>query len=151
MKLRPVDPATTKPPVDPAASGTTVAIVEDDAETLAYAARTLRQLGIATLTFGSFRPAQAAIEQGWRFDVLLTDLHLGPGRSGWDLAEFCLAHSPNAAVVVTSGRRADLARVPDVLKGRIAILEKPHDADRLRSLLSEDDRVADPHLTLQGA
>ncbi len=151
MKLPPAGADADRPQIAPVPPGTTVAIVEDDAETLAYAARVLRQLNCATLSFDTYDRAQAAIEQGSRFDVLLTDLHLGAGKSGWDLAAFCLARRPETAVVVTSGRRADLAREPDELKGRISILEKPYDADRLRLLLSGEDRSADRQLTLQGA
>jgi CheY-like chemotaxis protein len=79
------------------------------------------------------RGAIAALRDGGRFDVVLTDLSL-PGASGWDVARAARAHAPGARVYLLTGWAAAI-RTDDVRRGLVdAVLPRttlPAELDRI--------------------
>jgi signal transduction histidine kinase/CheY-like chemotaxis protein len=150
MKLRPEEVTEGAERILPAGTSRTIVLVEDNAATLQAATGMLQGLGHDIVAFGTADRARSYIEQNLPIDVLLTDLHLGHGQSGWDLARLCLAGSKDTRIIVTSGRTAELARVPEALEGKIAVLEKPYTSSKLRLLINDDVASNDPMKMLQG-
>ncbi len=61
-------------------------LVEDDAEVAQVVRTFLAALGCAVTAASQAEQALMALEDGARFDVLLTDIALGPGMRGTQLA-----------------------------------------------------------------
>jgi DNA-binding LytR/AlgR family response regulator len=78
-----------------------VLVVEDDPMTLGLLAQTLAQAGF---TVGAAATAAQAREMWERMapEAVVLDIDLGPGASGFDLADAFLAQSPSLAVLFLS-------------------------------------------------
>jgi CheY-like chemotaxis protein len=94
----------------------TVLVVEDEFLVREDIARHLRDCGCVVLEADGVAEAAAICHAGEAVDVLLTDINLNGGGSGWDVAETFRAARPDIAVVYVSGNGADRSRsVPDSL------------------------------------
>jgi CheY-like chemotaxis protein len=70
----------------------------------------------------------------WVFDVVLTDLGLGVGMDGWELAASIRRQWPLIRIVLASGRLdIDAAEVRS--RGSASVLGKPYQVDDLRRVL----------------
>ncbi|WP_299376587.1 ATP-binding protein [uncultured Tateyamaria sp.] len=112
-------------------AGTTVLILEDDANVSAYLERLTRSQGFAVLTAQNAAEAQRVVAQGGRIDLLISDVMLPGGVRGPGFAAQLLAASPDTAVVFISGRpsEAHLEAHPDLAAE--TVLQKPFDRDQL--------------------
>lgn len=68
------------------------------------------------------------------FDVVLTDLGLGSGMDGWELAARIRRDWPHTQVILVSGR-TDIDAADATMRGVTALLNKPYQADDLRRLV----------------
>jgi CheY-like chemotaxis protein len=64
-----------------------VLVVEDDGLISHMTASCLREAGYLVLELASGDAAVSLLRQGGHFDILLTDINLGRGSTGWDVAE----------------------------------------------------------------
>lgn len=97
-------------------------VVEDEWLISTMIATCLRNAGYLALEVASGDAAIALLEQGGRFDVLLTDINIGAGANGWDVAEAFRAGNPDRPVIYVSGNPMQAHRcVPDSL-----FFEKPY-------------------------
>ena len=64
-----------------------VLVVEDDGLISHMTATCLRDAGYLVLELASGDAAVSLLRQGGHFDILLTDINLGQGLNGWDVAE----------------------------------------------------------------
>jgi len=74
---------------------------------------------------------------GQRFDVVISDMGMGPGMNGWELAQAVKQRWPNVRFLLATGWGAAID--PDEARshGVEAVLSKPyHPADLLRALAS---------------
>ena len=113
--------------------GCRVLLVEDAA---ADAAHLRRLLAGADLT----ETAEAAealrrIAGPQPFDLVLTDLHLGPDPAGWRIAEAALTRSETTCAIVISGRLPATDPLTPRFPGRAFRLPKPVDAAALAACL----------------
>ena len=103
----------------------TVVIVEDELAVRVTLARQIESLGHRAVTATSPAEALQHFEQQGDADVLLTDVVLGPGMDGIDLADEVRALRPHLPVVFLSG----YATVPGALERieslRASLLPKP--------------------------
>ena len=107
-----------------------VLVVEDDADTLAAVAATLREEFAVWVARTGEQALEVADELGFDADVVVVDLNLGPGIRGDQFAaEYRRRARAPARIVVLSGVPAayDVARQIRAA----AILPKPYDADEL--------------------
>lgn len=112
-----------------------VLVVEDEAILRLVLAELLTGLGYAVLEAQSGEAAQALFESGRRIDVLFTDVMLGSGINGVELAQWTRAHHPATRVAYTTGAW-DVSRLRDAPVLRKPYAYKDLDAE-LRRMVSE--------------
>jgi PAS domain S-box-containing protein len=110
-----------------------VLVVDDDAAIRTTVRRALRPDGHRVILAESAEEALGFLRAG-SFDIVLTDLGLGAGMDGWELAGRIRLDWPRVRVIVASGRvdiDADEARI----QGVAAVLSKPYQVDDLRRIV----------------
>jgi CheY-like chemotaxis protein len=80
-----------------------VLVVEDESLILAWIAGWLESKGCTVLEAETAEAALAYLSNGHAIDAVVTDIRLGDGRNGWDVAEAARARRPDIRVVYTSG------------------------------------------------
>jgi len=115
-------------------AGTTVLVVDDDADICVALEMLLRYEGYEVWTAGSGKQALARLDkehgQGRRADLVLTDVKM-PDMDGLALLERVRERPDPPAVVMISGH-ADVATAVDaVRRGAVDFLEKPPDQNRV--------------------
>ena len=110
-----------------------ILVVDDDAAIRSTVRRVLRPDGHHVTLVAS---GEEALEQCRTdtFDVVLTDLGLGSGMDGWELAACMQRDWPHSKVILASGR-IDIDAADAYSRGVAALLNKPYQADDLRRLI----------------
>ncbi len=85
-----------------------VLVVEDDWLLRQEIVSELQEAGWIVLEAGTGQGALALLEQGQRFDLLITDIHLAGVLTGWDVAE--AARAADVPVVYALGNPSIAAR-----------------------------------------
>lgn len=120
-----------------------VLLVEDEALVRELLQDDLAEAGLAVMPACSAEAGLAAVEQdGPPPAVLVTDVNLGPGMSGLDLAREAERRWPATAVLVMTGDARNLDRMPE--RFRQACLLKPFEPVRLVSAVRRLLRRAVP-------
>ncbi|MBF9033159.1 response regulator [Rhodobacterales bacterium HKCCE2091] len=83
--------------------GKTVMLIDDDPDFLEAAQDGLEMLGYGVEPVGDPRAAMAAADRAAGVDVLIVDVGLGQGLSGWDVARRARAVAPGLPVVILTG------------------------------------------------
>jgi signal transduction histidine kinase/DNA-binding response OmpR family regulator len=102
--------------------GETILLVEDNEQVRHFAAATLNELGYTVLQAGSGDQALALLQEKTRVDLLFSDVVLGNGMSGFELAAAANSRLPGLRVLFTSAYH-DLATAEN---GRANMLQKPY-------------------------
>ena len=89
-------------------AGLRVLLVEDEPEVRHVAARFLETLGCRVTSCPDAEQALAMLRDAGDFDLLLSDIALGPGMRGTELARRAVVHSPELAVLLMSGYSSEL-------------------------------------------
>lgn len=118
-----------------------VLVVEDEWLISNMIATCLRDGGFLALEIGTGDAALSLLRQGGHFDILLTDINLGAGANGWDVAEAFRATHPQRPVIYVSGNPIELGRrVPDSL-----FFQKPYTPEDILSACRKcGDNWAEP-------
>ncbi len=115
----------------------TLLLVEDDHLVRMTVAMMLEDLGFTVLEAGTGEAALRRLNAGLDADILVTDIDLGPGISGLQLADQMREVWPGLPVVFVTGRTPTLQGRPR--REREAYLPKPFNGEALarvvRSLL----------------
>jgi PAS domain S-box-containing protein len=106
--------------------GLSVLLVEDEPEVLRVVQAFLAGWGCSVHACSHAQAALDALAQGERFDLLLTDVALGPGLRGTELAQRARAHRPALPVLLMSGYAAEAEAPADV-----PLLRKPFTREQL--------------------
>lgn len=130
----PVAPSSssTTPPALPSLStgyGETVLVVEDDPEVLSIATASLRSLGYRLISAGNAADALRALDANPSVALLFSDVMLGPGMSGTELAQAARRRRPDLAVLLTSGYDNPMADTAD--GPAFEMLRKPYRREQL--------------------
>jgi signal transduction histidine kinase/CheY-like chemotaxis protein len=88
--------------------GLRVLLVEDEPEVRNVAASFLETLGCRVTSCPDAEQALALLADAGDFDLLLSDIALGPGMRGTELARRAVVHSPELAVLLMSGYSSEL-------------------------------------------
>ena len=97
-----------------AAKGAGAALLVDDEDLVRLTtADMLSELGYSVVEARSGEEAMKLIQEGLRFDVMITD-HLMPAMSGVELARSLHAQRPNAPVLIVSGFAENEGLAPDL-------------------------------------
>jgi CheY-like chemotaxis protein len=112
--------------------GLRVLLVEDEPEVREVAATFLAALECATTSCPDAEQALAALTESGDFDLLLSDIALGPGMRGTELARRALVHSPELAVLLVSGFASDQLGADASFEGAPwEVLRKPYSRQEL--------------------
>jgi PAS domain S-box-containing protein len=116
----------------------TILAAEDEPALRELVQAVLEDAGYKVLVAEDGRSALNLFEQNAdEVDLLLTDMMMPGGISGWDLAEKLHERRPNLRVVFMSGYSADLMGNSAPAGGAIQFLQKPYDPKSLLSLVRE--------------
>jgi PAS domain S-box-containing protein len=107
------------------AAGVRVLLVEDDADVRAVMEAFLLALGCAVTGCASGEQAQWALDNEGVFDLLLTDIALGAGIRGTELAALAQAGRPGIAVLLMSGYSEELIDADRDSPSGWGLLRKP--------------------------
>ncbi|MFN3623080.1 MAG: PAS domain S-box protein [Hyphomicrobium sp.] len=135
-------PAQASGPVPLSENNEVVLVVEDNAEVRELTLQRVEGLGYVALEAESGPAAIRIIEKGENVDLVLSDIVMAGGISGYELARWLGEHAPEVKVVLTTGYAAEEARHDPATHGGNPILRKPYKraelALALRDALSRD-------------
>jgi CheY-like chemotaxis protein len=80
-----------------------ILVVDDDELISMSLADTLREAGYAVLTLNSGEEAVMLLERAPELAGIVTDIKLGPGADGWEVARRARAVQPDVPIVYISG------------------------------------------------
>jgi PAS domain S-box-containing protein len=120
----------------PIPSGRTVLLVEDDTEVRAVMRRFLESFRCVVSEAPSAEQALLAIGAGARFDLLLSDIALGPGMRGTELAARVQERLADIAVVLMSGYSAELLEADSGSPPTWELLRKPCSREELGAAIA---------------
>ncbi|MCY1126383.1 ATP-binding protein [Frigidibacter sp. RF13] len=120
--------------------------VDDEPAALQAIARAMTSLGCRTETASGYRQALDRMKNGETPDLLVTDLNLDAGQSGWELAETFLGTSSNGHVVVVSGHLPPDHPLLDRFGARIAMVSKPATAAILAPIVAASIKEQEIHI-----
>ena len=121
----------------------TVLVVEDEAEVLEVVQDALERRGVTVRTADTDEHAYAILEAEARsFQVLIADINLGVGTTGFDVARRARQLHPELQVVYITGHAAHLDRfgVPDAV-----MFPKPFYAEELADRVIHIIENGPPH------
>ncbi len=117
--------------------GLRVLLVEDEAEVRSVVRSFLRTLGCTVTEFGTAEQALASLAEAADHDLLLTDIALGAGMRGTELARRVRARHPGIALLMMSGYSSDLLRREDLDPLTPDLLRKPFDRAQLAQAVAQ--------------
>lgn len=112
-------------------NGLNVLLVEDESEVRAVVHNFLDTLGCKVSVASTAEQALLALGQEARFDLLLTDIALGAGMRGTQLASHAQQRFPTLAVLLMSGFSSELLDADRDSPPTWDLLRKPHSRDEL--------------------
>ncbi|PZQ77277.1 MAG: histidine kinase [Variovorax paradoxus] len=136
----PADGTRPAPPAFVRRAGARALLVEDDPEVRKVVCRLLRSLDYDVEEAASGEEALALLQAGApRFDLLLSDVSLGPGLQGTALAAQALQIAPGLPTVLMSGYSAELMEADRQLPAGCELLHKPFSRAELVDVLARVD------------
>ncbi|SMP28295.1 ATP-binding protein [Shimia sagamensis] len=109
-------------------------VIDDDPAYLGATAAVLAELGYSVETASSFAAGQRRLRAMRELGLLISDLNLDDGRSGWELLQLGYHQFPDCTLILMSTRDMQ-GRVEAINKAQPAILSKPVTETSLRDVL----------------
>ncbi len=116
--------------------GLKVLMVEDDTEVRAVARQFLDALGCEVTACASAEQALPLLTDDAAFELLLTDIALGPGMRGTELAKLAQRRLPGLAVLLMSGFSAELLEADQDSPPGWELLQKPYSRAELAQAIA---------------
>ncbi len=113
-------------PIPLSAANEVVLVVEDNAEVRELTLQRVEGLGYVVLEAVSGSAAISVLESGEHIDLVLSDIVMAGGMSGYDVARWISDHAPAVKVVLTTGYAAEEARHDAHALRATPILRKPY-------------------------
>ena len=130
----------TEPASAPLRAGLRVLLVEDDAEVRSIVQTFLLGLGCDVDAAASAEQALLLLDpvqgKAAHFDLLLSDIALGPGLRGTDLAARAQAQRPDLAVLLMSGYSSELLEADRDAPPGWELLRKPYSREELAAAMT---------------
>ncbi len=121
----------------PPSAGETVLVVEDNAEVREVTRQRLAGLGYVVIEAENGPAAIEVLESGTKIDLVFSDVVMGGGMSGFDVARQVRLRWPKARVLMTSGYPDDILRGQEPGLQDLRILRKPYSRSELARLLRD--------------
>jgi CheY-like chemotaxis protein/anti-sigma regulatory factor (Ser/Thr protein kinase) len=115
-----------------------ILVVEDEQQLARMAGMVLTQRGHQVVVVESFEEAMQHLEQQ-RFELIISDLGLGTGKNGWDLAQAVRERWPATRFVLVTGWGAAIDPKEAQARGVHEVIAKPY---RIADLRQIAERVA---------
>jgi len=112
-----------------------VLLIEDDALVRSVLSETLEADGIEVEGLSNAEDALILLGAGQVPDVLVSDVNLGEGLNGFDLADIARSRHPDVEVILISGTMPDAERRP--LRQHERFLRKPFHPAALAAVIRE--------------
>jgi CheY-like chemotaxis protein len=125
-----------EPPAGEVPEGLKVLLVEDDAEVRSIVRTFLETLRCKVSLAPTAEQALLALGPDADFDLLLTDIALGPGMRGTQLAGLARERLPGIAVLLMSGFSAELLAADRESPPDWELLRKPYGRDELAQAIA---------------
>jgi PAS domain S-box-containing protein len=126
-------------PAEPAATGETVLVVEDEPVVRAVILEMLAEQGYRTLEAVDGQSGLRILRERERIDLLVTDVGL-PGMNGRQLADQARETRPDLKILFMTGYAESVAIADDFLQPGMEMITKPFDLDnlsqRIRAMVS---------------
>jgi PAS domain S-box-containing protein len=116
--------------------GLRVLLVEDDAEVATVVRHFLATLGCEVQQAGSGEQALQALTPDAGFELLLTDIALGAGMRGTQLAHEARRRLPGLAIVLMSGYSSELLQADREALDTWPLLSKPYSREQLATAIA---------------
>ena len=117
-----------------------VLLVEDDAEVRQVASRFLRSFGCRVTECTTAEEAQARLQGGEDQDLLITDIALGAGMRGTQLAAWASARKPGLGILLVSGFSSELVDADRDSPAEWELLGKPYSREELAAAVARAAR-----------
>jgi PAS domain S-box-containing protein len=114
-----------------------ILLVEDDEMVRVTLAGLLGALGYSVESVGDGAAALASLESERGFDVLLTDMIMPGGMSGWDVAQAAWRRQPELKVLFSTGYSDQILLAKARASARARVLQKPYNRRTLATALRE--------------
>ena len=114
-----------------------VMLVEDEPEVRAVALRFLAALDCVVASFANAEQALQGLTADAEFDLLLSDVALGTGMRGTELAREVRARRPGVAVLLVSGFSAELLDINQTAPASWELLAKPYSRGELQAAMTQ--------------
>ena len=121
-----------------------VLAIDDEPKLRQMVAQILAVDGHATTLAATGEEALEIMESSGPFDVVISDISMGPGMSGWDLAERIRERWPTTRVALASGWGAQIDPREAQQRGVAAVLAKPFRVRDLRQVIANLTSSASP-------
>ena len=108
-----------------------ILVVEDEQKVRALITKRLELLGYRVEAVADGRQAIDALKRRDDFQLVLTDLVMPGGISGYDLAEYVMANHKSVRLLLTSGYAEDLVNGKKLTSFKLPLLRKPYSQSRL--------------------
>ena len=122
--------------------GLKVLLVEDEPEVRTVAMRFLATLGCEVTPCASAEQALPLLTQDAAYELLLSDIALGPGMRGTELAREAQTRLPHLAILLMSGFSAELLDTSQTAPLSWELLAKPYSREELAHALATALRAA---------
>src|SRR5262249_44356530 len=113
-----------------------ILVVEDEQQLSRMAGLVLRQRGHGVVLAASVEEALLYLNEA-PFDLVISDLGLGPGQNGWDLAEAVRERWSNTRLVRVTGGGAPIAPPEARARGVDQVIAKPYRIADLRQIADD--------------
>jgi signal transduction histidine kinase/ActR/RegA family two-component response regulator len=114
-----------------------ILVVEDEEQLARMASLVLNQRGHHAIVANSGEDALAMLDNEQAFDLVISDLGLGPGKNGWDLAETVRRRWPSTRFVLVTGWGAAIDPVEARARGVNRVIAKPYRIAELRQVADD--------------
>lgn len=115
---------------EPSAHPTHVLVVDDEVQARVAMKRFLERGGFVVEAVGGFQEAVSALRSG-HYDVVVSDIYMPPGASGFDLLDHVHSDHEEAEVVLVTGHSNVETVLEAMRKGAADVIVKPVTAERL--------------------
>ena len=125
--------------------GLQVMLVEDDADVRCVVEQFLVSMGCVVSAFDHAEPALASLRAGERCQLLLTDIALGAGMRGTELARQVRTRWPDLPVLLMSGYSSELLHAPGGREAEFELLRKPYEREDLARAIARVLKTGAPN------
>jgi signal transduction histidine kinase/ActR/RegA family two-component response regulator len=133
----PDSPGAAERPAAPPVRSIRILIVEDEEQLARMASLVLKQRGHEVSVVNSGDAALALLREESAFDLVISDLGLGPGKNGWDLADAVRQSWPACRFVLVTGWGAAIDLAEARARGVDRIVAKPYRIAELRQVADD--------------